>query len=372
MRAGQIRVASIPSGHPYVSHLAPPDADDGSVRGSSPVHRLPDPRPLVVAPQPGQWWPPAMLDPRWVATHGNDFDVMHVHFGFDTATPEDLGEWIGQLRRHRKPLVMTVHDLVNPHFADPTAHLAQLDVLIAAADGLVTLTARAAAQIRSRWGRTAAVIPHPHVVPLDRLPAQPRPRPHRVSGTSFIIGVHAKNLRANLDPLPVLSVLLDALPAMPTATLRVDVHREILDATDGDERTRAFRGWLRDNAAHPRVEVHSHDRFTDEELYDYLEGLDLAVLPYRFGTHSGWLEACVDLGTGVLVPSIGCYRDQHGHPAYTLDPTDGTGSLNATIRRIHDGDLDATPPRPDRARQRAEIAVAHEQLYRRVQGALPG
>ena len=34
----------------------------------------------------------------------------------------------------------------------------------------------------------------------------------------------------------------------------------------------------------------------DDELWDYLQSLDVSVLPYRFGTHSGWLEACHDLG----------------------------------------------------------------------------
>ena len=37
----------------------------------------------------------------------------------------------------------------------------------------------------------------------------------------------------------------------------------------------------------------------------------MSVLPYRFGTHSGWLEACFDLGTAVIAPSCGFYRQQH-------------------------------------------------------------
>ena len=69
---------------------------------------------------------------------------------------------------------MTVHDLVNPHFVDQTPTPEHLDVLIPAATEVITLTPGAAAAIETRWGRPAAVIPHPHVVPLDRVPAPPR------------------------------------------------------------------------------------------------------------------------------------------------------------------------------------------------------
>ena len=47
------------------------------------------------------------------------------------------------------------------------------------------------------------------------------------------------------------------------------------------------------------------------------------MLPYRFGTHSGWLEACFDLGTAVIAPSCGFYGQQHpcGVFTYTVDLT---------------------------------------------------
>lgn len=355
-----ITVASIPAAHSYIQHLSEPTGDQ--------VRRLPDPPPLVADPQPGQWWPPVMLDADWVSAHAAEFDVMHLHFGFDAAAPADLGGWIAALRRQRRPLVMTVHDLINPHFADPTTHLAQLDVLIPAADAIVTLTRSAAAEIERRWHRTATVIEHPHVVPLDRLPATAlrQPRTDR-----FVIGVHAKNLRANLDPLPVLDALVAVLPTMRTAVLQVNVHREVLGTDFGDARAAAFRRWVDDHREHPQVDVRPHRRFTDDELWDYLEQLDLSVLPYRFGTHSGWLEACVDLGTGVLVPDTGHYRDQHGHPSYTLDPA-GADSLGSVVRRIHARDISATPARPDRRRQRSEIASRHLEVYRRVQGGAGG
>ena len=128
---GPIRVASIPANHPYVRHLAPLD-------GEGRVVRLPDPAPDVPDPLPGQWWPPAMLDTGWVAAQHREFDLAHLHFGFDAATPAELTSWTAELARHGRPLIFTVHDLINPHFVDQTRHEAHLDVLIPAADELIT------------------------------------------------------------------------------------------------------------------------------------------------------------------------------------------------------------------------------------------
>ena len=61
-----------------------------------------------------------------------------------------------------------------------------------------------------------------------------------------------------------------------------------------------------------------HDYFTDDELWDYLSSLDVSVLPYRFGTHSGWLEACFDLGTIVLAPDCGYYAEQRPCVTYAV------------------------------------------------------
>jgi beta-1,4-mannosyltransferase len=357
-RSGPIRVASIPARHPYVEHLAVPPVDnpDGVVR-------LPDPAPDVPDPQPGQWWPPVILEAGWPTAHAGEFDIAHLHFGFDAADPVDLQRWVDELRELGRPLVITVHDLVNPHFVDQAAHASRLDVLIPHADALITLTPGAAAEIAARWGRRAEVIGHPHIVPLCQLPATDSTAP----GTDgFVIGVHAKSLRANLDPVPVLAALEVAIDALPNTRVRVDVHPDVL--TRADPQATAFREFLQRRENDPKWDFQVHGRFTDDELWDYLGGLDLCVLPYRFGTHSGWLEACVDVGTAVLVPATGHFAGQHGHPSYPR-ATDGTvdqQQFTATLRAIRDDPVVARPARPDRLAQRRQIAAAHERVYRRV------
>ena len=123
-----------------------------------------------------------MLSPGRVREHDADFDVMHVQFGFDAQSAEALAGLVTELRRCGKRLVYTAHDLRNPHHAVRQAHDAHLDVLIPAADEVITLTPGAAAEIERRWGREPVVLPHPHVIELDRF------RPRRKDGDRWTVG----------------------------------------------------------------------------------------------------------------------------------------------------------------------------------------
>jgi len=359
-RAGRLVVASVPANHVYVRHLAPED-------GSGPV-RLPDPTPPGAAATQ-QWWPPVMLDPAWVETH--DFDVFHLHFGFDARSPADLEELVATLRRRGKPLVFTVHDLRNPHHLDREAHDRHLDVLVPAADALITLTQGAAAEIRARWGREAVVVPHPHVVPLDvmRRAAAMREvlgRGPRARGPR--IGLHVKSLRAGMHPHPLLPVLVDAVRDLPGAVLQVNGHRDVL-LPGGARYDAALAEALRDHAERGEVDLHVHDFFDDDELWAYLASLDVSVLPYRFGTHSGWLEACRDLATAVIAPSCGYYSDQGPVLTYRHDEDHfDADSLRAAVRRAGAGHATAPIDVDERRRQRALVAATHARVYDDVVG----
>ncbi len=363
--SGSTVVASVPQSHVYVWHLSDEYGD--------PVHRLPDPPPdeRVRSTQQG-WWPPVMLDPAWIRDH--DFDVFHVHFGFDACDVGQLREVVEVLRRRGKPLVYTVHDLRNPHHTDTALHEAHLDVLIPAADAVVTLTDGAAREISRRWGRTAQVIPHPHVVDLPTMARvqERRAIEHFAGSEEFRVGLHVKSLRASMDPFRVLPTLVEAVAALPGGLLQVNAHDELMNPdgrcydADVSCRLRAF-------ADRGEIDLRVHSFFSDDELWEYFASLDVSVLPYQFGTHSGWLEACRDLGTTVVTSSCGYYADQapvltYAMDEHSFDPASLVDALReAYLRRT-------TPPdrRPGavtvegRRRQRAQIAHAHEQLYRRL------
>ncbi len=355
----RIRVASVPSGHVYIRHLDP-------VREGAPAAlRLPDPDPdSPDNPATGKWWPPVMLNPAWIDAHAGEFDVFHIHFGFDAQDPAALQESVTALRRHGKPLIYTVHDLRNPHHDSPAAHNAHLDVLIPAADALITLTEGAAAEIKSRWGRTATVIPHPHVVELDTMADYAR-RP-RQDRNSYRVGVHVKSLRASMEPLPVISTLLETAREDGGMVVQVNGHCDVL-LPDGARYDAELAQFLERESASGGLELHIHDFLPDDQLWEYLAGLDLSVLPYRFGTHSGWLEACHDLGTAVAAPDCGFYADQgpvfsYSHNEAGLDAE----SLKAAVRAART----AGPPAPlspdHRTRQRNAVAAAHHRIYSRL------
>ncbi len=349
-----VNVASVPADHVYVRHLLDVDVRPHGVR------RLPDPTPPGAESEPSRWWPPVMLEADWVEAHHQLFDVFHVHFGFDARTPSQLADLLAALRRHGKPLVLTMHDLRNPHHRDRLDHDAQLDVLVPAAAALITLTDGARREIQRRWDRDALVVPHPHVVDLDGMAAL-QAAPRRTDGDErFRIGVHVKSLRASMDPGLILPTLERAVDEIGDAVLQVNGHTDVLDPR-GSRYDRALADVLR--GCGDRVEVRAHEFLDDDALWDYLRSLDASVLPYRFGTHSGWLEACRDLGTAVIAPTCGYYAEQGPVESYVLDEHrfDETSLFDAVLR-AHAGTV-----RPasvlDRARQRRDIASTHRALY---------
>ena len=352
-----IRVASVPESHVYVQHLSNPDGADS-------VIRLDDPVPVDGAKVPGGWWPPLMLDPEWIAQNHSQFDVFHIHFGFDAISTDVLRRVIDELTRHGKPLVYTVHDLRNPHQPDPGPHDKQLDVLACAADELITLTPGAAEVIRERWGRSASVHPHPHV--LDRA----RVRRTRPASSDFVVGVHVKSLRANMDPFPVLDTLVETVGDLGDGTLQIDLHDEIFDP-DNHFYAPQTGAKLLDYAKHPHLDVRVHPYFTERELWQYLSSLSASVLPYRFGTHSGWLEACFDLGTAVIAPSCGFYGQQRQCEVFEYtETTFDADSLDRAVRVVHDR-LRAGRAQPratwaQRRAERADLSHAHRALYQRA------
>jgi hypothetical protein len=348
-----IRVASVPAAHVYVEHLSDPDGDGD-------VYRLPDPPPDDPLPLVGQWWPPAMLSVDWIDDHHDEFDVFHVQFGFDAQDPANLNAIADELARRGKPLVYTVHDLRNPHHDRPDAHDAHLDILIRRADELITLTPGAARTIQARWGRRPIVVTHPHVVEWERMRA---PRP---THDDFTVGVHAKSVRASMSPLPVIQTLQQAVSDLPGARVVVNVHHDVFDR-DGRRHLPDLADHLQRAFERNEIDLRVHDCYTDAELWDYLQGLDVSVLPYKFGTHSGWLEACFDLGTTVIAPDCGYFADQrpcltYGHSERGLDRTSLQQAVRTAYERRPSWRADITERRAERAR----IAAAHRAIYERL------
>ncbi|WP_281965256.1 glycosyltransferase [Serinicoccus marinus] len=357
-----IRVRQIPAGHAYVAALLPVRPDP---RTEPAVVHLPDP-PVPGAP-PGQWWPHPALDPAWLREHASEQDLVHVHFGLEGQDTARLRTWLEMLREQRLPLVHTVHDLDHPQLRDQRRHREHLELLVEHAAGLLTLTEGAAEVVQRNLGRRPLVVPHPHVAPL---PLVGRPRPAR-SGP-LTVGLHLKSLRANLAPLRSLPALAAAVrevdSVLPSgARLEVRAHPEVLDPDRPGHDPRVV-GLLTElgGPAWGVVDVRVAPRLPDDQLWDYLRGLDVSVLPYAWATHSGWVEACRDLGTWVLAPEVGHLREQGGVLSWgpASRPPD-PGRLAQLLLRA----AGSPPPRVDReerVRQREAGAALHTAVYAAV------
>lgn len=350
-----LRVLSIPAAHPYVA----------AVTGAG-VRVLPDP-PVAGAPA-GQWWPPAALQPGWVTANAAAFDLAHVHFGTESRTVPELEAFVAELVEAGRPLVYTVHDLDHPHLIDAAGHQAELACLARGADALLTLTAGAAAELRRRLGLAATVIPHPSLASpawFARADAIRDARPAR--GPQ--VGIHLRSLRANVRPGDWIAALAEAVEEAG-GRLHVFVND---DAGRHDHAARAAWAELRGLLASSSTQIHTRPRPEDDGLAHELAALDVAVLPYAHGTHSGWLELCWDLGTRVLMPRVGYFAEQHSEPWFGESFDAGApAGLGAALRALL-----AAPPVPAAAHRLAErgaqtqaIRAAHLDAYTRALGAV--
>lgn len=314
-----IRIASIPAAHPYVQNLATPD-------GGERVERLDDP--AASGRAPGQWWPPVMLDADWVRGNAGSFDVMHLHFGAESFTGEHLSEFVAALREVGRPLVYTIHDLVNPQLLDQARHLEHLAVLVGAADELITLTHGAADEVEGRYGRRPTVVPHPHVLPLDaEVPAGAPTAP-------YVIGVNLRDLRPNIDGERIVRCLVEAIGILRGSGIdavgRVHLREQVRDA-ESAERIVALITPEDGRVGVPGLELVRTGRLSDHDLADSIAGLDVALLPYSHGTHSGWSELCFDLGVPVAGPDVGFAAEQHPEDFARFDPDDPDSLVGAVL-----------------------------------------
>jgi glycosyltransferase involved in cell wall biosynthesis len=332
-----VRLATVPDRHPYLDSVRPDSV-----------------RQVRFTPATATGWEPSpLLQPARADLAG--LDVVHVHFGYEGCSAAQLEDFVAAVREAGPALVVTVHDLRNPHDRDPSRHLKHLDILVTAADAVITLTPGAAAEVSRRWSRTAAVVPHPTLLAASQRHTQPGAA---ASGSPRAVGIHLKNLRTNVvDPIALVTAAA-AGAAEAGAVLRVDVHDHGIDE--------AVLAALQALAGREAIDLRRHPYFSDAELATYLRSLDVSVLPYRFGTHSGWLELCRDLGVAVVAPDCGFYAEQWA-AVRTYGNNESTGLDPDSLRRAVRDAL--ATPRPDpadpdqRRAEREQVRAAHARVY---------
>ncbi len=336
-----VRLAESPTRHPYVTAVRP--------TGAVAVH----------AGRQQGWEPDPLLRPETLARLAPDLDLVHLHFGYDHLSVTELQAWLAALRSHGLPLVLTVHDLRNPHHATRGLHEAHLAVLTAAADAVLTLTPAAARQLEAEYGVAAEVVAHPtlsgeHDIDPGTVPA---------TETGLVL-LHLKSVRRNVCEPGRLAAAAARGAGRAGGRLLVGLHRDLAGGPAHAELLAA--------QAEAPFELWLHDRLDDDELHRLVGRAHALVLPYRFGTHSGLLELCRDLGTRVVAPECGAYGGPGGQwpdvAGYRNDEDSGLDepSLAAAVASA----VRRPPPEPaDRAARLAEreqVRQAHQRVYDRV------
>jgi hypothetical protein len=100
--------------------------------------------------------------------------------------------------------------------------------------------------------------------------------------------------------------------------------------------------------------------------------VDVLVLPYRFGTHSGWVEAAHDAGVHTVVPDCGYFQEQHPSPVFRYGRSEFDAASLCDAVEVAVGLARGGPASVDEARRRRRaderhrVRAAHARLYRQV------
>lgn len=348
----RISVATLPGRGLYVRHLANPEGVDA-------VHR----------PTVGWAGGPSRggaFSTAWLRARLPETDVVHVLGLRPGQHPDDVRAAVDLVRGSGTPLVVTGYNLGDPDTPEGARLAEQLDVLVPAADAVVTLTEPAAQQMRKRWDVEPVVLPHPHVVNFVRM-RQDRPVPHPSGRGRLRVGTHLGSMLGGTEQVELVTALADAVRRTPNADLVVHAHRTVRDA-----------GALSCSDAFQHVEaaVRSaggrlvlHDRLSDGALWDHLAGLDVSVVPDLPGAHSIWPEACADLGTWAVLAQDSFAAAQRPCLTYRRDagPAARADDLAAALATAA-----STPaPRSDteeRWSERVRIAESLRSTYEEILG----
>jgi hypothetical protein len=320
---GATRVATVPNTGPYVDAVLPPDV----VR----VGPVVDPSPWLAIDH--------------LIEHADEIDVLHLHAGYAHAAEAAVQCWAETVRRLGIPLVVTVHQLRDPDGRGHAGYDAHLEAVLATAEVVFTLTPGAADEIADRFGRTAIVVAHPSVtVPDPELGAER-------GLVGLLLGADVPEQR---------QLVRAALSGAVSGGGRLRVLVEGSDA--------ALDPVVRELAARGELEVVVH---APADRAAQLQQVHVAVLAERYGTHSGDVELCRDVGTRVVAPRCGFFADQWSEVVSygcdergRLDSVSLTAAIGAALTRPMLRPAD----RAWREEQKAAVRQVHGEVYAQVAG----
>jgi hypothetical protein len=283
-----LRVAHLPATTPYARKLAP--------AGISVANRADEASEL-----------PIDLTFAALADGGSaDFEILHVH-SVEFASEAEISRAVEGCRARRQGFVATVHDLSPAYESPDSSFETKVDLVCTQASSVITLTTGAAERLRRtfagrRWLERVTVIPHGWVIPAGSVQhhARAADQPVRYG----LLGV----FRPNRDVWTAIVNWYYALQG-EQATLTL-FTRAFEPRRLHDPALRAAEILEFAHARQPRVRIVVRPHPTDADVASFMREIDVLLLPYTSGSHSGQLELAFDAGVLPLTADVGLLREQ--------------------------------------------------------------
>ena len=304
------------------------------------------------------------------------FDVLHVQ-SVELAKISAIQKTLDRCVADRKSIVVTVHD-VEPLFPeDGEDFVSRVRLVCHFASAVIALTKRSGEEIAKRFGvvgEKVQVVPHGPVLSLRHALWKKKRKRNRL----FTVGMFG-GVRPNRS---FLAAAVNALYGLESQDVRVRILSRGLNPIELGPASEALE-LVALAGRDARLSLELLPFPSDDEIARFVHSLDLLVLPYLCGTHSGQLELAFDLGVPVVAPAFGCYRDQwrlhqdslsepfwlESNPA---DPYSYGAPMLATLRAAHTGwrkkKITTRKARfaADRRREQEAILRAHADIYARA------
>lgn len=252
----------------------------------------------------------------WIEQHDSlgFFDVLHIQ-SLELAAIPTIQCVLEKCARKRKGIVVSIHE-TEPMFPNEGSDFpARVRLACSFAKSAITLTACAARKIVDQFGidrRMVRVVPHGLVLPPSHSLWHLEPE----RNSQCTIGMFG-GFRPNRS---FLTAAVNALRGMGSADLRVRLLSRGLSPI---ELVASSEAWQLASlaACDHRLEFDVRPFPSDDEIAEFVHALDILVLPYLYGTHSGQLELAMDLGVPVIIPDLGCFKAQwEVHSAFVSEP----------------------------------------------------
>jgi hypothetical protein len=277
-----LKVLHVPCNTPYVKKLSRPD-DFDIINGRTELF----PEEIKFAD---------FLKNSKDADFWDNFDVCHIHYGFEFEKFEVFHQAIQEIRKKLKPIVYTCHELNSVHGIGIEQYKEYLNILFQNASELITLTEKAKEEINI--DKKVHVIPHgqvtspiirnytnthniPNILLLGTL------RENRDLITSFInlnLGTSENECNVSFVTKPFTSAQIEKYAALRTA---IEIAQK-----------------------NTRNKIETLLPLQDKEFNQRVSQSEILVLPYSSAGHSGQLELAFDLGIFPIVTNVGFIESQ--------------------------------------------------------------